>query len=88
MSVIEAVVTIAAAGAQNFETHRGRIGQITLNPKPTAIVTYSRVNGMDATAHDTESTVVLGAGVFTTVPIDWPFFRVSVTVDTCDVAIV
>ena len=52
-----------------------------------ATVTYSRVDSMDATVHDGETDTV-AATTRETVPVDWPFFRVSVADGSARVAVV
>ena len=52
-----------------------------------ATVTYSRVDSKDAGAHGSDTDTVT-TGTFESIPVEWPFYRVSVAGGTAKVAVV
>lgn len=81
------VIILGTGESVIIEGYRGRF--LTIITGVGAAAAYSFVNGKDATAHDTPSTVTLSdASTVTKIDSSWPFIRVSATTGPVRVALV
>lgn len=87
--VFGSVVTALAASEATVIDARG-MSQLTIITGSGATATYSRVDTHSASAHTTgtQNGDTVAATTKLVIPVDWPFYRISVAGGTCRIGLV